>query len=83
VVITSMQRSGEKKEKLTFTRDVKNIYGVVITAKHREDRPFNFAKLEEQPPPIEEQPPPPKTMKLKAIPQPPPPSPTRHQRPNP
>uniref|UniRef100_A0A7N2MMS1 Uncharacterized protein n=1 Tax=Quercus lobata TaxID=97700 RepID=A0A7N2MMS1_QUELO len=87
----------EKKEKLTFTRDVKNIYGVVITAKHREDRPFNFAKLEEQPPPLVEQPPPlveqppplveqpppPKTMKLKAIPQPPPPSPTRHQGPNP
>ena len=50
-----MQCSGEKTKKLTFTRDGKNIYGVV-TAKHRKGQPFNFAKLEEQQPPIREQP---------------------------
>ena len=84
-----MQRSGEKAEKLTFTRDGKNIYGVV-TAKHRKGQPFSFAKLKEQPPPLVEQPPPieeqpplPTIVKSKAIPQPPPPSPTQHQGSNP
>ena len=52
-----MQCSVEKTEKLTFTRDGKNIYGAV-TAKHRKGQPFNFAKLDEQPPPLVEEPPP-------------------------
>ena len=83
-----MQCSGEKTEKLTFTRDGKNIYGAV-TAKHRKGQPFNFAKLEEQPPPlveepppIEEQPPPPRLTKRRPS-QPPPPSPTGPSGPNP
>ncbi|KAF3953841.1 hypothetical protein CMV_020748 [Castanea mollissima] len=70
--------TGETTEKLTFTRDGKNIYGVV-TAKHRKGQPFNFAKLEEQPPPIAEQPPPPPRRPSK----PPPPSPTGPSGPNP
>ena len=80
-----MQRSGEKTEKLTFTRDGKNIYGFV-TAKHRKGQPFNFAKLEEQIPPLVEQPPPIEKQRLPivgAIFQSPPPSPTVHPGPNP
>ena len=72
-VITLMQRSGEKTEKLTFARDEKKLYGA-MSAKHRKGQPFNFAKLEEQQPPIREQP---LTSRLagRGAAQPPPPSP--------
>ena len=91
-----MQCSGEKTEKLTFTSDGKNIHGAV-TVKHRKGQPFNFAKLEEQPPPlveeqppplveepppIEEQPAPPRLTKRRPS-EPPPPSPTGPSGPNP
>ena len=81
-----MQCSGEKMEKLTFTSDGKNIHGAVTD---RKGQPFNFAKLEEQPPPlveepppIEEQPPPPRLTKRRPS-EPPPPSPTGPSGPNP
>ena len=89
-----MQCSGEKTEKLTFTSDGKNIHGAVTD---RKGQPFNFAKLEEQPPPlveeqppplveepppIEEQPPPPRLTKRRPS-EPPPPSPTGPSGPNP
>ena len=80
-----MQRSGEKAEKLTFTRDGKNIYGVV-TAKHRKGQPFNFAKLKEQPPPLLEQPPSIEEQRLpprRSLPRSPPPSPKGRPGPNP
>ncbi|KAL4634570.1 hypothetical protein ACB092_04G209300 [Castanea dentata] len=73
--------TGEKTEKLTFTRDGKNIYGA-LTAKHRKGQPFNFAKLEEQPPPIAEQPPPLRLAPRRPS-EPPPPSPTGPSGPNP
>ena len=76
-----MRCSGEKTEKLTFTRDGKNIYGAV-TAKHRKGQPFNFAKLEEQPPPLVEEPPPPPRRKSRRASKPPPPSPTGPSGPN-
>ncbi|KAL4634579.1 hypothetical protein ACB092_04G210200 [Castanea dentata] len=56
--------TGEKTEKLSFARDEKKLYGA-ISAKHRKGQPFNFEKLEEQPPPI----------RGRRGPEPPPPSP--------
>ncbi|KAL4634571.1 hypothetical protein ACB092_04G209400 [Castanea dentata] len=72
----SLLVTGEKTEKLTFARNEKKLYGA-ISAKHRKGQPFNFAKLEEQPPPIGEQPPRARVLLRRRRPaKPPPPSPT-------
>nr|XP_023919581.1 uncharacterized protein LOC112031131 [Quercus suber]POF01488.1 hypothetical protein CFP56_61967 [Quercus suber] len=74
--------TGEKTEKLTFTRDGKNIYGAV-TVKHRKGQPFNFAKLEEQPPPLVEEPPSPPRLTRRKPSEPPPPTTTAPSGPHP